>query len=257
MILRRKRILGKTLFLILSAVAATLAISFSVRSALGMEVDWLNWVEGVTIPFLVGAPVGIYIFTQAEKLRSAHQRLERTHVNMCAAHDRLVYMATHDQMTGLLNREAFLRAAQSCRTRGGGNFLLIVDADHFKCINDHHGHSGGDEALVKIATALRYAVRESDIVGRIGGEEFAVLLVSVNRDEAERMAEFIWRQVRFIPWKGGANAPGLSVSIGGAPFDRRHVKVSEAMREADRCLYEAKRLGRDRVMFDYSEAMAA
>ena len=134
---------------------------------------------------------------------------------MCEAHDRLVYMATHDHMTGLLNREAFLRAAQSCRTRSGGNFLLIVDADHFKAINDRHGHSGGDEALVKIANALRYSVREKDIVGRIGGEEFAILLGSVDQDEAERMAEFIRRQVRFIPWKG-AGDPGLSVSIGGA-----------------------------------------
>jgi diguanylate cyclase (GGDEF)-like protein len=255
---RRKRILGRTLLVILPAVVATFTISFSVRWALGMEIDWLSWVECVMIPFLVGTPIGIYIFTQAEKLQSAHERLERTHQAMSKAHDRLAYMASHDQMTGLLNREGFLRAVEPCRERGGGHFLLIVDADHFKRINDRYGHSKGDEALMKIAKALRYAVREKDIVGRIGGEEFAILLVSVNRDEAEQMAELIRRQVQCIPWNvEGPDAPTLSVSIGGAPFERRHVKVSEVLREADRCLYEAKRLGRNRVMFDYSGTAAA
>lgn len=255
---RAKRILGRTLLVILPAVVLTFAISFSVRWALGMEIDWLSWIECVAIPFLVGTPIGIYIFTQAEKLQSAHERLERTHLAMCRAHERLEFIASHDQMTGLLNREGFLRKVEPYRAGNEGHVLLIADADHFKRINDRYGHPKGDEALVKIAKALRYAVREKDIVGRIGGEEFAILLVSVGMREAMRMAELIRLQVQCIPWQvEGPQMPGLSISIGGAALERRHATITETLREADRNLYEAKRLGRNRVVFGEAETPAA
>jgi diguanylate cyclase (GGDEF)-like protein len=247
---RTKRILGRTLLIIVPAVVSAFAISFSIRLALKMEIDWLSWIECVMIPVLVGTPIGIYIFSQAEKLQSAHERLERTHQAMCKAHDRLAFMASHDQMTGLLNRDGFLRTVEPYRTGNEGHVLLIADADYFKRINDRYGHSKGDEALVKIAQALRYAVREKDVVGRIGGEEFAILLVSVGMREAMRMAELIRLQVQCIPWHvEGPQMPGLSISIGGAALERRHATIAETIREADRNLYEAKRLGRNRVVF--------
>ena len=255
---RTKRILGRTLLAIIPAVVATFAISFSLRWVLGMEIDWLSWIECAAIPIVVGTPIGIYIFTQGEKLQSAHERLERTHQDMCKAHDRLAFMASHDHMTGLLNREGFLRTVEPYRQRNEGHFLLIVDADHFKRINDRYGHPKGDEALMKIAKALRYAVRAKDVVGRIGGEEVAILLVSVGLREATQMAELVRRQVQCIPWSvEGADAPGLTVSIGAAALERRHATITETLREADRCLYEAKRLGRNRVVFDAAGDHAA
>lgn len=255
---RTKRILARTLLAILPAVVATFAISFSSRWALGMEIDWLSWVECATIPVVVGTPIGIYIFTQGEKLQSTFERLERTHQDMCRAHDRLAFMASHDQMTGLLNREGFLRTVEPYREHHEGHYLLMIDADHFKRVNDLYGHAKGDEALMKIAKALRYAVRAKDIVGRIGGEEFAILLVSVGQREAIQMAELIRRQVECIPWQiKGSETLGPTVSIGGAALAPRHVAVTETMREADRNLYEAKRLGRNRVVFDRAAAAMA
>lgn len=255
---RTKRILGRTLLAIIPAVVATFAISFSLRWALGMEIDWLSWIECAAIPVAVGTPIGIYIFTQAEKLQSAHERLERAHQDMCKAHDRLAFMASHDQMTGLLNREGFLRTVEPYRERNEGHYLLIVDADHFKRINDRYGHAKGDEALMMIAKALRYAVRPKDVVGRIGGEEFAILLVSVGAREAARMAELIRRQVQCIPWQAEEpHLPGLTVSIGGAALERRHAAITETLREADHSLYEAKRSGRNRVVLDHAGAATA
>lgn len=255
---RTQRILGRTLLAIVPAVVATFMISFSLRWLLGMQIDWLSWIECAAIPIVVGTPIGVYIFTQAEKLQTVHERLERAHNEMCKAHDRLAFMASHDQMTGLLNREGFLRAVEPYRERSESHVLLIADADHFKRINDHYGHAKGDEALMKIAKALRYAVRPKDIVGRIGGEEFAILLVSVNVREAAKIAELIRRQVRCIPWQAGeAEAPGLSVSIGGAALERRHAALTETLREADRNLYEAKRLGRNRVVLDTAATVTA
>lgn len=237
---------------------ATFAISFSVRWVLGMPIDWLAWVECAIIPVLVGTPIGLYVFSQGEKLQSALERLERTHQDMCKAHDRLAFMASHDQMTGLLNREGFLRTVAPFRERNEGHVLLIVDADHFKRINDRYGHPKGDEALMKIAKALRYAVRAKDIVGRIGGEEFGILLVSVGMREALQMADLIRRQVQCIPWQtDGQEAARLTVSIGGAALERSHVTITESLREADRCLYEAKRRGRNRVVFDAEAAAIA
>ena len=249
---RTKRILARTLLAIIPAVVATFAISFSLRWALGMTIDWLSWVECAAIPILVGTPIGIFIFWQGEKLQSAHERLERTYQDMRRAHDRLAHLASHDQMTDLLNREGFMREAAPFHTGASGHYLLIVDADHFKRINDLHGHPKGDEALMKIARALRYATRGKDIVGRIGGEEFAILLISVGAQEAERMAELIRRQVQEIPWLADdPSGRGLTVSIGGAAVRRTAGGLADTLREADRCLYEAKRLGRNRVIFDH------
>lgn len=248
---RKKRILGRTLLVIIPAVVGTFVISFSLRLALGMEIDWLSWIECAAIPIVIGMPIGAYIFTQGERLQSAHERLERTYQDMRKAHDRLAHMASHDRMTDLLNREGFLSAVEPYRIRGEGHFLLIVDADHFKRINDCYGHPKGDEALMKIAKALRYAVRGKDLVGRIGGEEFAILLVSVGAREAARMADLIRRQVQAIAWKvDGPSAQVLTVSIGGAALQGRHATIADTFREADRNLYEAKRLGRNRVVFD-------
>lgn len=250
---RTRRTLARTSIVTAIAVAATYAISFSLRLAMGMPIDWLSWVECLVIPVAIGAPIGWYVFAQAENLETAHARLEKAHLDLNKAHERLAFVARHDHMTGLLNREGFLHQLEQCRERNDSHVVLIVDADHFKRINDRYGHSKGDEALMKIARALQYAVRRKDVVGRIGGEEFGILLVSVSLEEGMQMADLIRRQVQCIPWQPDASeAPGLTVSIGGAAMDRSSAKVADVLRQADRCLYEAKRLGRNRVAFDYS-----
>jgi diguanylate cyclase (GGDEF)-like protein len=134
--------------------------------------------------------------------------------------------------------------------------LLIIDADHFKRINDNFGHLTGDEALLAISSAITRSVRQGDVLGRIGGEEFAAFLVGADQDETHRVAERIRRAVemiRFRPEREGTLP--LTVSIGGANCTTG-ATVSDLMLAADRRLYEAKRSGRNRTVIEPTQAAA-
>ena len=98
-------------------------------------------------------------------------------------------------MTGMLNRESFFAALEGSRRKSDRGALLIIDADHFKKINDNFGHLTGDAALLEIAAAISRAIRVGDILGRIGGEEFGAFLVGASDKEAIRVAERIRREV--------------------------------------------------------------
>jgi diguanylate cyclase (GGDEF)-like protein len=248
-----QRTFVNTAIVTLIAVAVSYLLSFTMHWAAGISANWIDWVACLVIPVSIGFPIGWYVFSRNEDLKAAHARLERAHKDLNKAHDRLTFVSRHDHLTGLLNREGFMSYLEQSHDRSAGNVVLIVDADHFKQVNDKYGHQVGDEALIKIARALQYALRRADVVGRIGGEEFAIFLGSVDQDEGARIANLIRRQVQCIPWH---EPGGLTVSIGGALMER-HSKVSDVLRQADHCLYEAKRLGRNRVAFDCAASAAA
>ena len=126
--------------------------------------------------------------------------------------------------------------------------FLVIDADHFKHINDQHGHDMGDEALQKIANQIKANVRESDIVGRIGGEEFGVLLVGASFKTAELVAERVRRAISVIDFQPHGVEHKLSISVGGAAFGGP-VPFADLYRVADQRLYDAKQAGRNCVAF--------
>ncbi len=150
-------------------------------------------------------------------------------------------------MTGMLNRETFLDVIEKRRRRTDHGTLLMIDADNFKTINDTFGHMTGDQALRRISAAIERGVRDCDILGRIGGEEFGVFLVGADRHEAARVAERVREEVEQIAFApDGAGPVPLTVSIGAA-HHRREASLSDLLSEADHRLYEAKRGGRNRV----------
>ncbi|RKT55894.1 GGDEF domain-containing protein [Saccharothrix australiensis] len=164
--------------------------------------------------------------------------------------------ARTDAKTGLLNAEAWHLQArvELDRTRrqppGATVGLFMVDVDHFKDINDTHGHQIGDAVLRRIAVALGGVVRRGDALGRFGGEEFAVLLPSVERAEALAIAERMRRQVHEVVADDGEGGTvgGLTVSIGIAVWpDVAEDTLEGLLAAADAALYEAKRQGRDQV----------
>lgn len=228
-----------------SVVASVTAVSVIVP-AIGGVVDGNAWMMCVVCPLLVAWPASAYTFWQADRLRRAHGDLARAHAQLAAAHRRLGEKASRDDMTGMLNRESFFGRLDQDRDQVGRGALLIVDADHFKMINDRYGHLCGDEALLEIAAAIERAVRKGDHLGRIGGEEFAAFLVGAHEQEAARVAERIRReveQIRFSP--EGVPVP-LTVSIGGTTCTPG-ASIPELMLSADKQLYEAKERGRNRV----------
>lgn len=258
-----KQIVSKAALLAIGSVVISFLIVLTVVPAIGGVVEGNALLMTLVCPLVIAFPAGIYTFWQKKRftdalqqLTSAHDELADAHMQLAQAHARLSEKARHDDMTGLLNRETFFASLKNARRRTDTGVLLIIDADNFKYINDTHGHQEGDVALLLISEAIAKAVRDRDLVGRIGGEEFAAFLTGLDAEEAMIVAERIRLSVEAIQFSPaeGKYLP-LSVSIGAARL-RPHVSWSEMMREADRRLYEAKRRGRNRVVFE-TEARAA
>ncbi len=175
-------------------------------------------------------------------------------------HAQLVSASRIDSKTGLLNagtweREAATEVARAVRTRTP-LALALVDIDHFKGVNDTFGHLAGDRALKAIARTFRIFLREYDLIGRFGGEEFAFLLPHTNALDAYGIAERIREHIAVAPLDVGDLPDGehvrVTVSIGvaalGAPWNTRTgSQITDLLAAADRALYQAKRAGRDRV----------
>jgi diguanylate cyclase (GGDEF)-like protein len=174
---------------------------------------------------------------------------------------KLQHLSRHDALTGLFNRRAFEdRLAQEVAANRRTALplgLLMVDIDHFKAINDRHGHHGGDEALRAVAERLRQAARTSDVVGRLGGEEFSVLLPATDaagiRQAAERLRLAVATQaLQLSADPTGAPAPALAVtvSVGASMLLPTETDGQDLLRRADQALYRAKAEGRNRVVVD-------
>lgn len=168
-------------------------------------------------------------------------------------HDESLYeSATRDQLTGLDNRRQLLALLRSHLARahrtGAPLTFLLIDADHFKKINDTYGHDIGDEALKFLARILRSCCRESDLVGRWGGEEFGVALPDTPLADAITLAERIRRTTAGSDLVLGTRILRMTVSVGGADF-RDGDTVDTLFRRADEQLYRSKENGRNCVSF--------
>ncbi|MEW5944210.1 MAG: diguanylate cyclase [Pseudomonadota bacterium] len=167
-------------------------------------------------------------------------------------HEKVERLSITDGLTGLFNRRHLSERMEqefSKAVRYGLNLsLLVLDVDHFKKINDVFGHQVGDNALIAVAQTLRRSVRESDVAGRYGGEEFVVLLPHAGPDQARAVAEKIRLAVAGVRVEGIGDK-GLTISIGVASYPAIKARnLHELVRGADAALYQAKEEGRDRVV---------
>jgi diguanylate cyclase (GGDEF)-like protein len=198
--------------------------------AIGHDWDSEGWFR-----FVVMAVFNVLAVSSATN-RTSYQESER----------QLAARASHDDLTGCLTHGAFndqLRTETARARRSGRAFtLLIVDVDHFKGINDSFGHLVGDQILRGVAEALQRGTREGDDVGRLGGDEFGLLLTRTNAVEAAARAEQLREALRGI-----ASPVPVTVSIGSATWSGEDPDgITGLMRRADTALYKAKAQGRDR-----------
>lgn len=176
---------------------------------------------------------------------------------LCVVHDvteqkrlknELEYAASRDPLTGLWNRRQFLNLLENARTQKRrydvDYSLLVLDADHFKSINDRFGHDKGDAVLISLAKALANRVRETDSVCRWGGEEFVILLPQTNIESAAHLAECLRASIAETQTP---ELPQVTVSIGVAQHSSDETTES-LIKRADAALYKAKALGRDQVV---------
>lgn len=191
------------------------------------------------------------------------ERIISLETRLREANSKLKEMATHDSLTGLLNRRALYnlgsRELARARRRKSSLSAIMIDLDHFKTINDHFGHVVGDQALRKAADILRLSMREYDLLGRWGGEEFLMVLPSTDATEAVTVAERLRAELSRSPLQTtDGRVVGIRASFGVAQVCHPNstVHFDDLVRDADLALYQAKQHGRDRVSHFVGELAA-
>ena len=227
-----------TLFVTIASVAASVAVSQAIMLTLSQGLSVAGLAAAAILPILLGTPLMFYHLLRLQQLRVANQKLQ--------------VLASTDWLTTCLNRRAFTHQVMGQLTEAPEGAFLVIDADHFKVINDHLGHDRGDEALQLMADTIKANVRDGDLVGRIGGEEFGVFLKEAKLETARLVAERIRRAIATASFAPDGKVHQLSVSVGGAFFEGR-INFSDLFRIADQRLYGAKQMGRNRVEVGHAD----
>lgn len=167
--------------------------------------------------------------------------------------NQLLRLTELDDLTQLLNRREFLKRANlallNSRRQQHSVVVLMIDLDHFKQINDKWGHAIGDLALKKVAELLKVGLRTSDLIGRLGGEEFAVLMPNTDAKQASLIGQRLCERIAHHAWEIEARPVKLTVSVGGASCVGALRDLKELLVDADDALYRAKGDGRNRIVF--------
>lgn len=242
------------------SVVASVSIVLAIVPLLGGHPDGPGFWMSVVCPMVIAGPASLWqlhqkdvILRQRDELARMHVELEGMHVELRRLHEDLRFRARRDALTGGLNREAlFSQLGAIGPSHSGSAALLVIDADHFKRINDAFGHLVGDEALRRIAACIGDTVESGDVWGRIGGEEFVVFLADADTTRALHVTDRLRRAVAGIDLVADGRRVPVSASIGAATVVGRFDPV-DLFRRADEYLYLAKDGGRDRIVFDGRE----
>ncbi|MES2639585.1 MAG: GGDEF domain-containing protein [Myxococcota bacterium] len=215
----------------------------------------------------LGSTNGTYV--NGVKLEGRHELVEHDRVRVGAtllcfnlrddleldAERQLIQLATIDPLTGLMNRGAFDQALDREFDRavryGRPVSLLLVDVDHFKVVNDTWGHPVGDRVLAQIAHALRGCLRNVDVAGRYGGEEFAILLTETTADGAAVAGERVRHAIGALDMAVGDDPVKVTASVGVVTWSPLFGSPAELVAAADRTLYRAKNSGRNRTVITH------
>jgi diguanylate cyclase (GGDEF)-like protein/PAS domain S-box-containing protein len=211
------------------------------RPSYGEEIHFKDgrWIERDFIPIrLHESLIGfLYIYRDISQ-RKRHAR-------------ELWQLATSDPLTGIPNRRAFFESIEHERARltryPGEAAVLMIDIDHFKQINDTHGHAAGDAVLCHTVRQIRKLLRESDMLARLGGEEFAILLPQASREGALGLAERVRKVLEDTPLIYNDVPIHVTASVGVTIMSHTDSSTDKTLSRADHALYEAKRNGRNRV----------
>ena len=222
----------------LGSIAVSILIAAGLTyGVFGGSMGFSAWVITIVTPATI-APVMTFL-----TLRLVLQ-LERVRADL----DHAVH---HDPLTGLHNRRYFMQKlqqqiAEACA--GGPPFAVaIMDVDNFKAINDRHGHLGGDEVLRQLARRCQAQLRSSDVLARIGGEEFAVLIRQADLEQAQRCAERYLLAAQEQPVSMPSGPQRVTISIGLALFQQGMTQIDRLLWLADQALYAAKNKGKNRI----------
>ena len=228
--------------------------------------DVESGMPGASIPLLEGSTEVLSLATalnrMTRRLITLNEQMEdkvklRTQ-ELEAANRELDRQSRSDHLTGVLNRRGFdaqLKIAlSSARRRNSPISVIMIDLDHFKQVNDTHGHEVGDQVIRHLSDTLRQRVRDSDIVARTGGEEFIVMLPDTDAKGAKILAEEL---VKVVASRQAPVAGKVTISAGVSQLDMKQEDLAEMLKGADEALYVAKRSGRNQAVVHDASAMAS
>lgn len=198
----------------------------------------------IIIPLVLAPLMAFELMRSSNRLRERTAELEVEIAARRRAEERLEVLATVDDLTQVLNRREFFQRAAELTDRTGSMVVAVLDLDDFKSLNDTHGHSAGDDALRAYGAMLRTELEaeRAPLIGRLGGEEFGVILPERRLDDGDGTAVF----ARILTATRKARE-GLTTSIGVSDWTPSSESVDTALARADGALYRAKQLGRNRV----------
>ncbi|MFF1528201.1 diguanylate cyclase [Cellulomonas sp. NPDC058312] len=194
---------------------------------------------------------GIVVNAQldVERVRQARDQARKRAAELAALNETLQHDAVHDPLTGLLNRRGLDAILAARLGREEEIAYVVADLDLFKSVNDLHSHPVGDEVLRRVGQIMTAAVRVGDVVARVGGEEFTLVLLDSPLEQAQAVCERIRATIATYPWHELSHGLRVTMSFGGAmasPAEAAHTLAARA----DVALYRSKRLGRNQVQFD-------
>ena len=222
------------------AALASLAVTMTATTLLNLQglvlSPSLAAVFATAVPLLVTPPLAWLLVGMLLRLQRAEQEMRS--------------LASYDSLTGLLSRHAFFESAQQylslARREDRRCAVMIIDLDHFKSINDRYGHPAGDAVLKLFADVFNSVARRSDIIGRIGGEEFAVLLPNTGTAEALEFSDRLHRAINQAVLKFDNHAIRYTASI-GLTENEAEDSLDDLLARADLALYQAKQAGRNQT----------
>jgi diguanylate cyclase len=212
----------------------------AVSNAFEMSLSWLCF------SFILGRCLVLSVYANEMRARLADSRRK-----LAASLEQVQQLASHDELTGALNRRSLMAALERERSRAersGAPFsIAMIDLDHFKRVNDTHGHAAGDEVLRALAATVHDTMRATDVFGRYGGEEFMIILVGAAPALALEAMERIRAAVAAKNWS--SIAPDLSVTLSaGIASHRKGETIEQLLHRADLALYQAKDAGRNTII---------
>nr|WP_315199357.1 GGDEF domain-containing protein [uncultured Aquabacterium sp.] len=247
-------------------IAATYTVALmGVAQLIKMETDPVNYPFKLEIVhFLLTAAIVPTISRLAAQLSSMRARLQAQKDELAQALTRIQILATRDELTGLVNRRHMMDVLQQHRkrlTRSGYHrfCLALLDIDHFKRVNDNHGHGVGDDVLRRFAAVAQTALRDTDVLARWGGEEFLLLLNDTTPEQAEIGLERVREMLTDTPMSSDVPQLRTTFSAGLTAYDCGEA-LDTCIERADRALYEAKNQGRNRTVIHqgaHERALAA
>ncbi len=226
-----------------------MTVKVSIRTAGG---DWLEVIVGICVLGGLSEAGAFVLVSDAATQRARVQKLQSMLVRLEEQREELEHAVTTDQLTGAYSagaiEEVLGSELETGPRLGDPVSVLIADIDHFKLVNDTHGHAFGDEVLKEFCERCRKAIRTSDYLIRYGGDEFVIVLPRTDGRGALAVAERIWKSIKDAPFQEQGEATELTASIGVATVTPgQELTPSHVLARADAALYEVKRNGRNSV----------